>query len=127
MQLFLIILFSIIIYLIVKLTNTQNENLELLSDKCRDEMYELYKRKSTKYLVEELQTIAKEYHRRLDHYIESYKEQYGSECYTQFGYDEERLINGGRSFMKYDKNDMRLFHQYNVISEILERRNNKEK
>ncbi len=125
MALFLLIVFFIIFYLIVKLSNVQSENIELLSEKCRNEMYELYKRKSTKYLFEEFQNVSKEYNEKLNHYIELYKEQHGSECYTPFGYNEEKLLNGGKSFMRYDKNDMRLYHQYNVISEILERRNNK--
>ena len=117
-----VIIVIIVIALIVKLSNVQNENNELLSEKCRNDIYEEYKRKSTKSLNSELHEISKEYHKVLDHYIKEYKEQYGSECMTQFGYDEEKLINGGESFMRHDKNDMRLYYQYNVICEILERR-----
>ena len=117
-----VIIVIIVIALIVKLSNVQSENNELLSEKCRNDIYEEYKRKSTKSLNSELHEISKEYHKILDHYIKEYKEQYGSECMTQFGYDEEKLINGGKSFMKHDKNDMRLYYQYNVICEILERR-----
>jgi len=117
-----VIIAVIIIALIVKLSTVQDENTKLLSDKCRNDTYEEYKRKSTKSLNRELHEIAEEYHKRLDYYIKEYKEQYGSECMTQFGYNEEKLINGGESFMRYDKNDMKLYYRYNVICEILDKR-----
>ena len=117
-----VVMVIIVIALIIKLLNVQNENIELLSEKCRNDMYEEHKRKSTKNLSNELAEISKQYHKRLDYYISEYKKQYGSECMTPFGYDEEKLINGGKSFMRYDKNDMKLYYQYNVICEILAKR-----
>ena len=122
MLLLYVIISIIIIALIVKLSNVQDENIKLLSEKCRNDTYEKYKRKSTNSLNIELHEISKEYNKRLDYYIKRYKEQYGSECMTQFGYDEEKLINGGKSFMRNDINDMKLYYQYNVVSEILDKR-----
>lgn len=117
-----VVMVIIIVALIVKLSNVQSENIELLSEKCRNDMYEEHKRKSKKNLSNELAEISEQYHKKLDYYISEYKKQYGSECMTQFGYDEEKLINGGKSFMKCNKKDMKLYYQYNVICEILSKR-----
>ena len=97
--------------------------MKLLSENCRYETYERYKRKNTKYLLNELQEISEEYYKRLNYHIKNFQEQYGSECYIPFGLDKEKVIDGGKSFMRNDKNDMSLYYQYNVICEILDRRN----
>lgn len=120
------IIMVVIIVLIVKLSYVENQNIELLSEKCRNEVYEEYKRKSTKTLNKELEEISNEYDSRLSYYIDKYKKDqgYGSDyiC-TLTDYNFDKIINGGKSYMRYDKNDMRLYHTYQVISEILDRRN----
>ncbi len=117
------IIMVVIIALIVKLSYVENQNIELLSEKCRNEVYEEYKRKSTKFLRNELSEISEEYHRKLDYYKKRFREDHGSECVTPFGFDNEKCERGGKSYMRYDKNDMRLYHTYQVIWEILNRRN----
>ena len=117
------IIMVVIIVLIVKLSYVEKQNIELLSEKCRNEVYEEYKKKSTKFLRNELFEISEEYHRKLDYYKKRFREDYGSECVTPFGFDNEKCENGARGYMRYDKDDMRLFHTYQVISEILDRRN----
>lgn len=94
MTLLYIIMVIIIVVLIAKLSAKENENLELLSRKCRDEVYEEYKRKSTKFLRRELAEISKEYHDRLDYYVARYREDHGSECVTLFGFDNEKYVYG---------------------------------
>lgn len=119
------IIMVVIIALIVKLSYVENQNIELLSEKCRNEVYEEYKRKSTKFLNKELEGISNEYDSRLSYHIDKYKKDqgYGSDyiC-TPTDYNFDKIINGGKSYMRYDKNDMRLYHTYQVISEILDRR-----
>ena len=117
------IIMVVIIVLIVKLSYVENQNIELLSEKCRNEVYEEYKRKSTKTLNKELSEISKEYHRRLRVHTKRFREDHGSECVTAFGFDNEKCENGGRGYMRYDKEYMRLYYTYQVISEILDRRN----
>ncbi len=123
MILLYVIMFIIIIGLIVKLSEKENENLELLSKNCREEVYEEYKRKSTKFLEKELDEIWKQYHSTLDYYVERFREDHGSECMTHFGFDNEKCIHGGEEYMRYNKNDMMLYYRYHVINEILDRRN----
>lgn len=58
----------------------------------------------------------------LKKYIEMYNEDHGSECYSAFGLDKEKLKNGGEYYMRYNKNDMELYIKYNVIEKILDTR-----
>ena len=60
------IIMVVIIVLIVKLSYVEKQNIELLSEKCRNEVYEEYKKKSTKFLRNELFEISEEYHRKLE-------------------------------------------------------------
>lgn len=64
------IIMVVIIVLIVKLLYVENQNIELLFEKCRNEVYEEYKRKSTKTLNNELEQISNEYDSRLSYYID---------------------------------------------------------
>lgn len=121
------IVMVIVIALIVKLSCVENQNIELLSEKCRNEVYDEYKRKSTKTLNKELSEISEEYNRQLSYYVDKYKKDqgYGSDyiC-TPTDYEFDKIIDGGKSYMRYNKNDMRLYYTYQVITEILDRRNN---
>lgn len=65
-----IIIMLVIIVLIVKLLYVENQNIELLFEKCRNKVYEEYKRKSTKTLNNELEQISNEYDSRLSYYID---------------------------------------------------------
>lgn len=117
-----VIMVVIIIGLIAKVSETNNDNLRLLSEQCRNEVYEEYKRKSTKFLEKELDDIRGNYYERLRYYTKRFDEDYGSECMTPFGFDKEKCEEGGKSYMRHNKNDMRLYHRYHVINEILDRR-----
>lgn len=116
-------LIVIIVVLIVLSSNKESENIELLQKTYRTDIYDKYKRNSTKQLNEILSDIQDNYKKKLKHYCDLYEEDYGSECMTHFGKNEDKIINGGETYMRNDKKAMQLYYTYNIIIEILEKRN----